>query len=69
MSICNEITKIINEKTFSQSDKIMIEEYESTDKLFESLIQKGLISKRGYQLLPVENRICNNTHVNHKIES
>ena len=32
---------------------------------FEKLVEKRVVSKRGYQLLPIENRICDDTEINH----
>lgn len=62
MSICEEICKICTDQT--KIDKKACELYEIADKNFDELIQKGVISKRGYQLLPIENKVCIDAGVN-----
>lgn len=62
MSICDEVYKICIGQT--KIDKKACELYEMADKNFNELIQKGVISKRGCQLLPTENKVCIDPGVN-----
>lgn len=66
MSICDELSTVLTNKTPMQElDRDICEGYESANRLFENLLQQKLTVKRGYQLLPIENRICQNTEINH----
>lgn len=66
MSICDELSTALIDKTPKQElDRHICEEYESANRLFENLLQQKLTVRRGYQLLPIENRICQNTEINH----
>ena len=66
MSICDELLTVITDKMPKQDlDRHICEEYESANRLFEDLLQQKLTVKRGYQLLPIENRICQDTEINH----
>ena len=62
MSICDELLTVLMDKTPKQElDRDICEGYESANRLFENLLQQKLTVRRGYQLLPIENRICQNT--------
>lgn len=66
MSICDELLTVLMDQTPKpELDRHICEEYESANRLFENLLQQKLTVKRGYQLLPIENRICRNTEINH----
>ena len=58
MSICDELLTVLMDKTPKQ-------ELDTANRLFENLLQQKLTVRRGYQLLPIENRICQNTGINH----
>ena len=64
MSICDELLTVLMDKTPKQElDRDICEGYESANRLFENLLQQKLTVRRG--LLPIENRICQNTEINH----
>ena len=57
MSICDELLTVLMDKTPKQElDRDICEGYESANRLFENLLQQKLTVRRGYQLLPIENR-------------
>ena len=66
MSICDELLTVLTDKMPKQElNRHICEEYEPANRLFEGLLQQKLIVKRGYQLLPIENRICQDTEINY----
>ena len=69
MPICDELLTVLMDKTPKQElDRHICEGYESANRLFENLLQQKLTVRRGYQLLPIENRICQNTEINHSVK-
>ncbi len=70
MSVCEELLTVLMDKTVQQElDRHVCEEYESANSLFEDLLRQKLTVRRGYQLLPIENRVCQNTQINHSAKS
>jgi hypothetical protein len=39
--------------------------YETAIMDFEKMVSDGLVTKRGNQLLSIENKICDNVEINH----
>lgn len=62
MSICDSL-KEIKEQKF---DETAYSKFEDANKLFEKLVQSGLVAKRGYQLLPFQNRAHNDVKINYR---
>lgn len=63
MSICDSLCSVIDDQAF---DKSIYSKFEEANKLFEHLVQSGIIKKRGYQLLSLENRICGDIKINYQ---
>lgn len=55
MSICKEIDKIIN-KEKPKINTSIVSQYESGWDDFEELVNKGLMSRRGYRLRSLDDR-------------
>lgn len=64
MSVCEELSKALAERIPNPSDAAICAKYEAANELFENLVNQGIAEKRGYQLLPIENRICLNAKIN-----
>lgn len=64
MSICDDVQRIVTQKSETLLDAKICEMYEEAGKSFQELVEKGVAFKRGYQLLPVENTIANSTDFN-----
>lgn len=64
MSICDEIQKLVADRDATLFDARVCEKYEEASKAFQELVDRGIAYKRGYQLLPIENTICNNVDFN-----
>lgn len=54
-----------NELKMNSLDKKICDEYEAATIEFERLVTKGVASKRGYQLLPIESKNFGNIEINH----
>ena len=65
MSICTEISTAITTYKMRPVDKKICDGYEAATTEFECLVEKGVVSKRGHRLLPVENKSCCNIEINH----
>ena len=65
MSICSEVEKIVEDKSASKLDKLRCEQFEAASMAFECLVEKGVASRRGYQLLPIEDKVCIDIEVNY----
>ena len=65
MSICTQIGAAIMAHKMTSCDKRVCDGYEAAATEFEQLVKMGVTSKRGYQLLPVENKSRDNIEVNH----
>lgn len=65
MSICAELGAAIMACKMTPLDKKVCDEYETATAEFDQLVKKGVASKRGYQLMPIENRICSDAEINH----
>ncbi|MBQ4556760.1 MAG: hypothetical protein IJA60_03825 [Clostridia bacterium] len=67
MSICMELKKVVAQQQESRENDETFKNYESANKHFKKLVEVGVASKRGYQLLPLESRMEDNIKINHKI--
>ena len=65
MSICTDISAAITTYKMNSLDKKICDEYEAATIEFERLVTKGVASKRGYQLLPIESKNFGNIEINH----
>ena len=65
MSICTDISAAITTYKMNSLDKKICDEYEAATIEFERLVAKGVASKRGYQLLPIESKNFGNIEINH----
>ena len=65
MSICTDISAAITTYKMKSLDKKICDEYEAATIEFERLVAKGVASKRGYQLLPIESKNFGNIEINH----
>jgi len=64
MSVFEELSKTLAERTPTTSDIEICEKYEAAYRSFEGLVDQGIAEKRGYQLLPIESRICIDAKIN-----
>lgn len=68
MSICDDIRATVLTQKEDRFDRDVCRKYEEADRAFELLVKKGAVSKRGYQLLPIENQICNDLNLNYSLK-
>lgn len=66
MSISDKVSLVITARKPTQIDRVVCDKYEAANELFEQLLQAGVIAKRGYQLCPIESKVCVDTQVNHR---
>ena len=67
MSICAELKKIVAQQQEDREDNESFKSYESADNYFKNLVERGVASERGCQLLPLESRMDNNIQINHRV--
>lgn len=65
MLISDKVSLAIVARKPAQMDKVVCDKYEAANELFEQLLQAGVIAKRGYQLCPIESKVCVDTQINH----
>ena len=64
MSICDEIQNLIANYEGDILDTKECERYEKASTSFQILVEKGFAYKRGYQLLPIESKVCDDVNFN-----
>ncbi len=64
MSICDDVQRIVTEQEEKLFDAKICEMYEEASRSFQELVDRGVVYKRGCQLLPIESTICNNVEFN-----
>lgn len=53
-TISSELEKVIQQKKLSAQDESELDRYEQAKNEFEQLVKQGLVHKRGYTLMRIE---------------
>ncbi|HPY99097.1 MAG TPA: hypothetical protein PLZ06_08670 [Clostridia bacterium] len=65
MSLYDDVNSIIKKQRTMEFSEDTCRRYETAIMDFEKMVSDGLVTKRGNQLLSIENKICDNVEINH----